>query len=130
MIERAAVGGRLRVLWSLSYSHAEGPGHTIPAAVALATPARQASAIATALYRHATRVTVGAIAGFAAEEHSADDAHLIATHVLWPIGSYLVWFTVYDTSTDLAVDLAQHVDVVSDARWEAATSGLGSTLRR
>lgn len=32
--------------------------------------------------------------------------HFIATHVLWPVDSYVAWFTVYETRPVNAVAIA------------------------
>ncbi|MEY2470470.1 MAG: hypothetical protein QOF21_3168 [Actinomycetota bacterium] len=111
------------IAWSLTYQHSPTPNQTIPAVLAVAKPsAGRAREAAPLLIAEPAEVRVSGMSGYAGEEHSPADDHLIATHVVWDRDDYVAIFTVYDTNQEEALKLAQHVAVVSNDRWKAATA--------
>lgn len=85
----------------------------------IATPDRGVKALASQLGT-VHDVEIKGSPAVAVEEHSQQDGHFIATHVLWAVDSYVAWFTVYDTRRANAVPIADGFVRVNEAEWRAA----------
>ena len=90
----------------------------------LPSSTRRAAARGSSLHWAATasgvrEVTIGGHPAFAGEERNVDGA-LIASHIAWDSGNYVVAFTVYETRVDAALKLAKDISSVSKQEWDSA----------
>lgn len=106
-------------LWTLAYVRRPEPNRSIGASLMVARPNQPARQLASESGAPLTDVRVDGVAGVAFEEHSPQDGHLVATHVLWDVGGFVAWFTIYEIRQDEAVDIAQHSVTVTEAEWHS-----------
>ncbi len=114
-------GRPLGLKWNSAYRSQPAPNRDVGAALAVADPPQGgAQEFASALTNGQARgVTVGGHPAYAGEELSID-GDLIASHVTWDAGEYVVSLTVYETNLIPATTLAEHVTETSKQQWDDA----------
>ena len=107
-------------IWTTSYESRPEPNRSVGAALMIARPERTPDELAARLGESATEVTIMGSPGVVVEEHSPQDGHFIATHVLWDLGTLVAWLTVYEVHQPEALMIARSVVSVSEPEWRAA----------
>ncbi len=106
-------------VWTTSYESRAEPNRSVGAAMMMAKPDLGVRALASQLGT-VHDVEIKGTPAVAVEEYSPQYGDFIATHVLWPIDSYVAWFTAYETRRVNAVAIADGFVRVNEAEWRAA----------